>query len=56
MDKGGKQVKDSIHDSREVIQTNSNVLWTYKFTNNVLDYNEWNTSEFNQYWRSSEFY
>jgi len=40
MDKEGKQVEDSIHDFRGVIQTNSNVLWTYKFTSNVLNYNE----------------
>ena len=35
MNKEEKQVEASIYDSRKVIWTESNVLWTYKFSSDV---------------------
>ena len=40
MNKGGRQVESSIYYTRRVIQANYNVLWTYKLTGNVPDYDE----------------
>ena len=40
MNKGGRQVEDSVHYTRRIIQADSNILWTYEFTSNILDYNK----------------
>ena len=45
----GRQVEGSIHNTRRVIWANSNVLWIYKFTGNILDHNEQNSAESYQY-------
>ena len=49
MDKGGRQVEDSIHNSGRVIWTYGYVLWTNQFSNNVPNNNEWDLTELNQY-------
>jgi len=56
MDKGRRWVEDSIHHTRRVIQANSNVFWTYKFTSNVSDHDEWNSVGSHQHWKSGKFY
>jgi len=40
MNKGRKQVEDSVYNSRGVIWTYSNVIWTHELTSNILDYDE----------------
>jgi len=49
MDKRERWVKDSAYYIRGIIWANSNVLWTYKFTGNILDYNKQNSAESHQY-------
>ena len=29
-------MENSIYNSRRVIQTNSNIIWTYEFTSNII--------------------
>jgi len=43
MDKRGKQVEGGIHDTRGVIQTNSNIFWPNKLTGNVLNHDKQNS-------------
>jgi len=49
-------VEDSIYNSKGIVWTNNNVIWTHKFTNNVLDHNEQNSLRFNQHWKSRKFH
>ena len=37
MNKRGWQVEDSVHNSRRVIWTHCDVLWTHKFFSNILN-------------------
>jgi len=41
MNKGGRWVEGSIYHTRKVIWANGNILWTYQFTGNILDYDKW---------------
>ena len=45
MNKGGRWVEGSIHNAREVIQTNSDVFWPNKLTCDILDHDEQNSVE-----------
>ena len=42
MDKRGRWVEDSVHNTRRVIWANGNVLWIDELTSNFSDYDEWN--------------
>ena len=41
MDKEGKQVESSIHNSRRGIWTYGNVLWAYKLPSNISNDDKW---------------
>ena len=47
-------MKGGIYDSREVLQTYSNVLWAYQLSSNISNNNEWDSIGLDQYWGSSE--
>ena len=42
-------MEDSVYNSRRVIQTDSDVLWTYELTSNISDHDEQDSSRFNQH-------
>jgi len=42
-------VESYAHDTRSVIQTNSEVLWVDKLTSHFLSHNQQNTKEFDQH-------
>ena len=49
-------MKGSVHNTGEVLWTNSNVLWIDKFTSNVLSNDEWIAKRFNQYRKDNHIY
>ena len=49
-------MEGSIYDSRRVIQANGYVFWTDELTGNFLDYDEWNSLKYYQYWKSGKLY
>ena len=49
MDKEGRWVESSIHNSGRVIWTNCNVLWTHKFSSNISNDNKQDSLGLNQY-------
>jgi len=48
MNKEGRQVKSGVHNTKGVIQTNGDVFWPNKFTINVPDHDEQNSSKFSR--------
>ena len=56
MDKERRWVESSIHNTRGVIQANSDVFWIDKLIYNFSDHNEWNPMGSHQHWESSEFH
>ena len=51
-----KEMEGGIHNTREVIWANSDVLQTNKLTCNFLDHNKWNPIGFHQHWKSGKFH
>jgi len=43
MNKEGRQVEDSIHDSRRIILTYSYVLWTNQLSSNISNNDKWDS-------------
>ena len=56
MDKGEKWVEGSVHNTRKIIWTNCNILWTYKFSSNILNNDEQDLIRFDQYWEGSKLH
>ena len=42
-------MKDSFYDFRRIFQTYYNILWAYKFTSNILNNDEQDSLELDQY-------
>ena len=51
-----KEMEGGIHNTREVIWANSDVLQTNKFICDFSDYDEWTLMEHYQHWNGSELY
>ena len=49
MDKEGRWVEGSIHDSEGIIQTNGNILQFDELTHNIPSDNKWNPTGIDQY-------
>ena len=49
-------MKSSVHNTKEIIWANSDVLWTNKLTCNFSDYDEWTLIESYQYWKGNKLY
>ena len=56
MDKRGRGVECSIYDSREILWTYSDILWTYQLLSNVSNDDEQDPIRLDQYWGGGKFY
>ena len=56
MDKGRWWVKDYTYNIRNVVWTNSNILWVDKLTSHFSSYDEQNPKESDQHWGGGQLY